>query len=131
MMEADGIYPQGFHPDYENKTPDLQRKAKYLDRRYSKKPIRYYFIDFGLSSWFKEPELATANQTDPQEERLLVSGRKGLDKLVPELIGGEPYNPFPVDVFIIGRVIRRALVEVCSIIPTSALRSLTVCDRNM
>lgn len=64
-------------------------------------PMRYYFIDFGISTKFEESD------TDRR-----VLGKLGLDKDVPELDDYIEYEAFPVDVFILGNVYRQVFVEV-------------------
>ncbi|KAI0722005.1 hypothetical protein C8T65DRAFT_724342 [Cerioporus squamosus] len=55
--------------------------------------IDYYFIDFGISSHF-----------EPDDTNRLVTGTKGLDEDVPELSADVPYDPFKVDIFILGNL---------------------------
>lgn len=64
-------------------------------------PVRYYFIDYGLSSRF--PATATSR---------LVTGDDGRDQDVPELSATVPYDPFPVDVFTIANMFRKELLDV-------------------
>ena len=92
MMDATFLYPFGFHPYLQTMTPDIRREAKSLRRR-DVGPIKYYFIDFGISSKF-----------DESNTNRLVSGRDGLDQQVPELRLQNTYDPFPLDVFILGNV---------------------------
>lgn len=66
----------------------------------SKAPVKYYFIDFGISTRFA-----------PQLSRLVV-GTPGLDQEPPELSDNVPYDPFKLDVFLIGNLIRRGLPAV-------------------
>ena len=83
--------------DYDTRHKAL---AKHLNRR-DVDPINYYFIDFGISSKF--------NKSDTNR---LVYGFKGVDREVPELYNRLKYDPFPLDVFILGNVYRRVLIEV-------------------
>ena len=63
-------------------------------------PVRYYFIDFGLSRMFKE------------RESPLVLGRTGRDKEIPELSSEVPYDAFRADVFALGNLYYKELVSV-------------------
>ena len=63
-------------------------------------PVRYYFIDFGLSRMFKEGESP------------LVLGRTGRDKEIPELSSEVPYDAFRADVFALGNLYYKELVSV-------------------
>ena len=100
MMRADGLFPGGFHPYLQLMTPDILHRAKYLYRR-DVRLIKYYFIDFGISLRFNE-----------SDTNRLVYGFKGMDREVPELFDGLKYDPFPLDIFILGNFYRRTLVEV-------------------
>lgn len=100
MMDGSSIFPSGFHPSSQNSLPDLRGDAIPI-RRSDAKNIKYFFIDFSLAS-FSE---------DGKEPRRVV-GRVGEDTLAPELSDDVPYDPFPVDVYILGDVIRKTFLEV-------------------
>ncbi|KAH9858389.1 hypothetical protein C2E23DRAFT_798334 [Lenzites betulinus] len=57
-------------------------------------PVNYYFIDFGMSTRFTS------------ESPRLVTGTLGLDREPPELSDDVPYDPFKLDIFLIGNLIR-------------------------
>ncbi|KAH9918122.1 uncharacterized protein B0H18DRAFT_1123164 [Fomitopsis serialis] len=76
MMDASAMYPKAFIPS----------------RRYV---FLYYYVDFGLSTYFP-----------PDAESRVVVGVVGRDQEVPELSEDVPYDPFKVDVFIIGNMLR-------------------------
>ncbi|KAK7691445.1 hypothetical protein QCA50_004844 [Cerrena zonata] len=97
MMDGRLLFPQGHHPVRLDYLADGVRDAPCLNRQ--DHPVRYYFIDFGISSHFKEGD------------SLLVLGTKGRDKDPPELSEYRPYNPFPLDVFILGNVYLKEFVE--------------------
>ena len=63
----------------------------------------YYFIDFGLAVHVKERDC-----------RALVIGNEGHDKDPPELSKGNrvPYDPYKLDVYLIGNVFRQVLLDV-------------------
>lgn len=63
----------------------------------------YYFIDFGLSVHVENPNC-----------RVLVLGNEGHDRAPPELRTGNriPYDPYKLDVFLVGNVFRRLLLDV-------------------
>ncbi|KAI0350538.1 hypothetical protein OH77DRAFT_1593479 [Trametes cingulata] len=96
MMDASNLYPRGFHPIAQRRLPDVSDHAPYLSR--STVPIKYYFIDFGISTRFTS-----------DEEPRVVTGKLGLDRQPPELSDDVPYDPFKLDVFLIGNLIRREL----------------------
>ena len=100
MMDADAMYPEGFHPVKVMHKRDFSGWATYTPR--SVAGVRYYFADFGISVHL------------PEEDRhKLVTGNMGRDQDPPELSATIPYNPFRLDVFIIGNMFRQ---ELCNVI---------------
>ena len=100
LMDASAIFPKGYHPVATYSLPNDTRKgAPELPR--STVPVRYYYADFGLSTMFA-----------PTESNWVVTGTHGLDTDVPELSDEVPYDPFKVDVFILGNLIRTSFLEV-------------------
>ncbi|KAH9962898.1 kinase-like domain-containing protein [Russula dissimulans] len=101
LMDASRMYPRGFHPVDDILLPDYSRAAPRIPRLDAR--VRYYFVDYGISSYFP-----AGSQRD------LVVGRAGRDQDVPELSDTVPYDPFKVDIFTIGNVLRTELQESCS-----------------
>lgn len=100
MMEATSLFPEGHHPVLTRRTPDLQGFARQYTRQGAFPPVRYLFIDFGLSS-----------HIPPGQSRLVV-GVFSQDKEVPELSRTVPYDAFKLDVFVLGNVFRRHIHDV-------------------
>jgi len=96
LMDASAMYPMGFHPVNDMYLPDAQTSATPLPR--STIPVKYYFVDFGISS------LITSDV-----HTKLVLGDAGQDREVPELSNIVPYDPFKVDIFLVANVLRRSL----------------------
>ena len=99
MMDADAMYPEGFHAVVPEYKVDYSGPAKHTSRTDAK--VKYYFIDFGISVHIPEnvsPKLAT--------------GLLGRDRDPPELSKEEPYDPFKLDIFIIGNMLRLEFQEV-------------------
>ncbi|KAG8975786.1 hypothetical protein FRC05_004996 [Tulasnella sp. 425] len=94
MMDGRRLYPQGWHAQqwgsYLNGKPmrvaDLSRTAFG--------GARYYFINLGIS-------------TKDQDEVLGIHGQE----LSPELSDTVPYNPYKLDVYILGMAYRHFLIE--------------------
>lgn len=83
------------HPNFAHLTKDGRRKVEFNAR--SAHHVKYYYIDFGLSNMFPS-----------YGERKLVTGAEGRERNIPELSNpNQPYDPFKVDVCIVGRFIQR------------------------
>ncbi|OCB91923.1 hypothetical protein A7U60_g791 [Sanghuangporus baumii] len=93
MFDGAGMYPNGFHASVWNL--DERGVPTSPRRRSDVASVKYYFTDFGLSSHFADGEAR------------VVTGVDGLDREVPELLPLNRYDPFPVDVFILGNVLKR------------------------
>ncbi|KAF8706071.1 hypothetical protein RHS03_05237, partial [Rhizoctonia solani] len=101
MMKADTLFKSTPHPhpNYSFLTEDGRDYMGFHPRR--KHSVKYYFIDFGLATLF--PSYA---------ERTLVVGAEGRERDIPELSTPDvPYDPFKVDVCIIGRFLSRDFYE--------------------
>ncbi|QRW27755.1 Tyrosine kinase specific for activated [Rhizoctonia solani] len=100
MMDATSLYGEPFHPCDSQSSLDGKRRLK-VKRRFEA-PVRYYFIDFGLSTRF--PSL---------KDRRLVTGVKGREQRAPELLPAvpPPYDPFKLDIFTIGMVFKENIVQ--------------------
>ncbi|OSD01825.1 hypothetical protein PYCCODRAFT_479030 [Trametes coccinea BRFM310] len=91
------MFPRGFHPIVKVLLPDVvSGPAPVIS--HTSVPVHYYYIDFGISTWF----------TGSDAPRLVV-GTLGLDREPPELSDTVPYGLFKLDVFLIGNLIRREL----------------------
>ncbi|KAH7887371.1 kinase-like domain-containing protein [Phlebopus sp. FC_14] len=97
MMEAHGLYPNGWHP----MAPALSRDGRVFITPHKNRcdvNIQYIFVDFGLSTRFA-----------PGEPHLVV-GAKGAAP-APELSLEIPYNPFKLDVYLLGKVFQEHICE--------------------
>ncbi|EIW54116.1 uncharacterized protein TRAVEDRAFT_74378 [Trametes versicolor FP-101664 SS1] len=90
MMDGSPLYPGGHHPVRTEYTPDALYEVKPLPR--AERSIKYYYIDFGLSSLI------------PEGSSPYVVGRAGRDKEVPELSSTVPYDAFKVDIYALGNM---------------------------
>ena len=99
LMDADAMYPEGFHPVKIMHKRDYSGWANYIPR--SVAGVRYYFADFGISVHIPEE--------DPSK---LVTGNMGRDQDPPELSATVPYDPFKLDIFIIGNMLEQELHKV-------------------
>ncbi|KAA1476520.1 hypothetical protein DENSPDRAFT_843513 [Dentipellis sp. KUC8613] len=97
MMEASPLFPEGHHPVRRYFSEDGIFPLTPLSRL--SHPVRYYFIDFGISTRFAP------------DESHLVTGAKGRDKELPELSRDVPYDAFKADVFILGNLYKKELLE--------------------
>jgi hypothetical protein len=99
MVDWTPLVNEPFHP-VENRF-SLDGKRYISIRPRGESPLVYYFIDFGLSVRFRS-----------EEERKLITGQNGREQTVPELSEEEPYDPFGVDVFILGSFLERDIAQV-------------------
>ena len=93
------MYPLGFHPVHSIFLADARTYAPMVPRLEA--GVKYYFVDYGISSYFPAGS-----------KRELVLGIAGRDQDVPELSNSVPYDPFKVDIFTIGNVLRGELQAV-------------------
>ncbi|KAF8601643.1 hypothetical protein BDV93DRAFT_524593 [Ceratobasidium sp. AG-I] len=98
MMDWQNLIDEPFHPIRNECSLDGEYYLKIRDR--SQAPVKYYFIDFGLSTWFED-------DAAPR----LVTGKYGREQEVPELHESNPYDPFQVDIFIVGAFLQRELMR--------------------
>ena len=98
MMAGELLFPEGHHPVHTHLSPDISHQVRPAGRL--GKDIKYYYIDFGMSTHFKEGESP------------YVLGAKGADQDAPELSNEYPYNPFMLDIFILGHVYEVQFLQV-------------------
>lgn len=100
-MDASGMYRKGFHPIHLDYVSDHSRLAWPTPRMDALPAVKYYFIDFGIS----------VQMSDGLSSRKVL-GIDGIDREVPELSLTRPYDPFKVDIFLIGNILRRKIHDV-------------------
>ncbi|KAG2135813.1 hypothetical protein DEU56DRAFT_737574 [Suillus clintonianus] len=95
MMDADLLYKGPFHPMQPVMRRDFKGYAKHYTR--TQRPVKYLYIDFGISRRY-----------DPSEAKPTEIPIFGGDKRVPEFQNSnEPRDPFPTDVWYLGRAIQQ------------------------
>jgi len=99
LLDADAMYPEGFHPVSYTMAADCSGPAKYSSR--ASAGAKYYYVDFGISVYIPE-------EVGPQ----LVTGTLGRDRDPPELWEEVPYDPFKLDIFIIGNMFAQEFYRV-------------------
>ncbi|CAE6386170.1 unnamed protein product [Rhizoctonia solani] len=97
MMNSRPLYTEPFHPVSQQRSLDFRRPVHPRYRRHQV-IIRYYLIDLGYAKWFRNPSAPK-----------LVTGLHARER-APEQRSGRPYDPFAVDVYQLGAVIRRELI---------------------
>ena len=97
-MDGSNIYKDGWHPMDTWRARDGGNLS--ISRKRSEVEIKYYFIDFGLSTEF-----------GPGQRDHLVTGELGRIQAL-EQISGSPYDPFKLDVFYLGHVYQTKIVDV-------------------
>ncbi|KAJ6482835.1 kinase-like domain-containing protein [Mycena vitilis] len=108
VVDPSDMIPGGFHfshsstsngvkwiPDYQADDPTCT--THFMKTRTRAGPMKYYYIDFGLSV-----------QYSSFESRELVTGQCGQrSKHIPELSRPMPYDPFKADVRSVGEMVRK------------------------
>ncbi|KAJ3760686.1 kinase-like domain-containing protein [Lentinula raphanica] len=97
-MEANSMYIRPYHPIEPRKRYDWSGRALHYSR--TRRPPRYYFIDFGQSRIY-EP-----SQSRPPEYALKSGGYTP-----PEGLEGIPCDPFATDVYLLGNLIRTSFLD--------------------
>lgn len=102
MMESTQLYPEGFDFIDIDRKPGGRGKPRHYSR--TERPPRYYFIDYGISTWYYDHQ--------PHIEIPV----KGGDKTAPEhaiLVDGKrvPCDPFPTDIYYLGNLIKTQFIE--------------------
>ncbi|TFK74309.1 hypothetical protein BDN72DRAFT_789580 [Pluteus cervinus] len=99
MMEGNELFPDRWNQRFAHLTPEGQRHTNFFTR--TQRPPTYFLIDFGISRRY-DP-----SNTNPLEEPIY-----GGDKTVPEFeTDKEAFNPFQTDIYYMGNMIRKSLIE--------------------
>ena len=97
-MDDKPLYPNGHHPVRRDYSVDIIEELTPLHR--IDHPVRYYYIDFGLSERFVEG-------APP-----LVVGDVGRDAEVPELSSTIPYDGYRADIHALGNLFHKEIEQV-------------------
>jgi hypothetical protein len=101
LMDSSPLYDQPMHPVKSDRTYDWKRRVK--PKRRTRRPVRYYYIDFDLCEQY-DPAVGKAHK---------VPGYGG-DRTPPEFKHPERLcDPFAVDVYRLGNILRSRIVGVC------------------
>ncbi|KAH9478391.1 hypothetical protein JR316_0008845 [Psilocybe cubensis] len=95
MMDPTDVIPSGFHLSNNRCQPDGVTRIHFRDRC-SFPQLRYYLIDFETAEFFPPNSLTI--------------GRYGQVKDVPEMSETVPYDPFKLDVYQVGSLVK-TLIE--------------------
>lgn len=106
MMDFTPLCDEPVHPADLSYKRDYSGRAK-PPRDRTLRPVKYYHIDFGHASRHKVE--------DGPPQKFIGNGYGG-DLSVPEFKTQEYCDPFPVDVYRVGNIIRMAFTHVSSII---------------
>ncbi|KZT21803.1 hypothetical protein NEOLEDRAFT_1164410 [Neolentinus lepideus HHB14362 ss-1] len=105
MMDPSTLYPDLFHPVRDTRRRDFKGDAKHYTR--TQRPVRYYWIDFGLTRRYVAEDM-------PPMEEIVQGGDRSVPEHQPAALEQNPTkscNPFPTDVYYLGNVIRKHLIE--------------------
>jgi len=101
MMDATPLYPTPYHPSAPHRRRDWSGNVSHFER--TEKPVKYYFIDFGLARSYPSGHNAA------RELPIL-----GADKSPPEHQGkryNEQSDPFATDIYFVGNLIYNHFVK--------------------
>lgn len=100
MMDT-GMFPKLFHPQMPWYSLNMKRHPRSYTR--TRRPTRYFLIDFGLSGIY-----------DPLQGRTTAIPVLGGDKTVPEFQNNveRPQEVYPTDIYYIGNMIRECFLQV-------------------
>ena len=110
LLDADAMYPEGFHPVEMDMVADFSHSAKHISRTDVGAKAKYYYAHFDISVYIQE-----------HVDQKLVTGFLGRDQDPPELHESTSYDPFKLDIFIIGNMFEKELRKV--ITPLSVVSS--------
>ncbi|KAJ7138498.1 hypothetical protein C8R43DRAFT_1019321 [Mycena crocata] len=104
MMDGSKMFPEGFHPQFPKQKRDIYSgSAKFYTR--TQCPPKYYFTDLGISRMYTSKDV-------------IDSVIRGGDRSVPEYkfldedgLSVVPCNPFPVDIYFLGNMIRTNFLD--------------------
>jgi hypothetical protein len=96
MFDPSEMYPEGYHPIQLSRDRDYRRRTKRYSR--TKRPPRYYLIEFGLSRRY------------PSRDAL--DEPRGGDMSAPEHRRGGRCNPFRTDIYYLGNFVREHFMRV-------------------
>jgi hypothetical protein len=101
MMDARGMYPEGWHFTHLDYTEDFKPLNSIFTR--TERPPKYYWIDFGVS--------ATYDRSKPTVDAICGGG----DKNPPEHQNRatmKTADPFPTDIFYLGNLFQEHFLDV-------------------
>ena len=100
MADTLHLYDPPPHPSDRRRGRNLLSYPRIVSSR-TQTPVKYYLIDYGLSKAYKS------------EEAPFLEFPAGGDKTVPEFqeAGDNKFDPFPVDVYCMGNIVRRYFLE--------------------
>ncbi|KAJ7769055.1 hypothetical protein B0H14DRAFT_2968126 [Mycena olivaceomarginata] len=97
MMDGAHLFPQGFHPQRQDRKSDFKSTAPYYTR--TRLPVKYYLTDFGLSCRY-----------DPANGPPWEDIRDG-DNHRQEHTGRAACDPFPTNIYFLGSLIHRHFLD--------------------
>ena len=92
MIESEKMFPEGFHFKRDLRKPDLSGPAKFYTR--TQRPSKYFIIDYGMARRYE------SDNDSPLEPTITK------DKVV------KLQNPYQVDVYLAGELIRQVFLDV-------------------
>ena len=101
MLDGTHLYTERFFPWRPDMKSDYSQAIKPAYAR-TQRPPKYYIIDFGFSKQYRPEEMP------PRESRF---SSLGTDNSAPELLSSDFVDPFALDVYTVGNLIRMDFIE--------------------
>jgi len=109
MMDGSDICASPIHPFRSNKQRDGVTNSRFFTR--TARPVKYYLIDFGHAKVY--------DSNISLEATLDAPGWGAGDSTIPEFTKDADCNPFSVDVYCMGNLIRQEFTEVIVLLSSS------------
>lgn len=115
MIDSRRMWREPYHIMLPSMNREFTELVKDPFTRTAKSP-KYYIIDFGMSRRY--------SPDDPHPQEIAAEGG---DRTVPEFQNGHaPHDPFAVDIYCVGNVIREFILEVSLDVSRRLVHSLTL-----
>lgn len=104
MFDPTPMFPKLYHPMSLRNNRNFKGTIKFSSR--TSRPVKYYFIDFGISSMYP------AEDPHPREVPIFSGDKSAPEYRTPT----QPCDSYALDVYLLGSAIRQDVLMVCPFI---------------